>query len=276
MEIRKISFPHQNYEETLTKFVDYFKENPSVFAIVLTGSLARGKAVKGSCIDVFVFLPTKHLKSLASTINSRIKAYSRLGGQLAYCEGDVEGGVEFGDVRIDVGFTDGNFNYEHENSFDITRDNIETTIGNLFVYSILLYQKGKRFRLLKQKYLPFYDDTLRKIRLKGTAEEFGYKIWKTKWLAKRGEFFAAFDALLEAQRIFLQHLFIKQRKYPIDYIKWLREQCSQILTMPKLYQELTQVIDGIRLTKNDILEKSEVLEKLFMQYGFQGQSTSTK
>lgn len=276
MEIRKISFPRQNYEATLTKFVDYFKENASVFAIVLTGSLARGKAVKGSCIDVFVFLPTKHLKSLASTINSRIKAYSRLGGQIAYYEGDVEGGVEFGDVRIDVGFTDGNFNYKHENSFDITRDNLETTVGNLFVYSILLYQKGKRFRLLKQKYLPFYDDALRKIRLKGTTEEFGYKIWKTRWLAERGEFFAAFDALLEAQRIFLQHLFIKQRKYPIDYVKWLREQCSQILTMPKLYQELTQVINGIRLTENGILEKSGMLEKLFIQYGFQGQSTSTK
>lgn len=188
MEIRKISFPHQNYEATLTKFVGYFKENPSVFAIVLTGSLARGKAVKGSCIDVFVFLPTKHLESLASTINSRIEAYSRLGGQITYYEGDVEGGVEFGEVRIDVGFTDGNFNYEHENSFDITRDNLETTIGNLFVYSIPLYQKGKRFRLLKQKYLPFYDDALRKIRLKGTAEEFGYKIWKTKWLAEEESF----------------------------------------------------------------------------------------
>jgi len=276
VEIRKISFPHQNYETTLTKFVDYFKENPSVFAIVLTGSLARGKAVKGSCIDVFVFLPTKHLKSLASTINSRIKAYSSLGGQIAYYDGDAEGGVEFGDVRIDVGFTDGNFNYEHENSFDITRDNLETTIGNLFVYSIPLYQKGKRFQLLKQKYLPFYDDAPRKIRLKGTAEEFGYKIWKTMWLAERGEFFAAFDTLLEAQRIFLQHLFIKQRKYPIDYVKWLKEQCSQILTMPKLYQELIQVIDGIRLNENGILDRSEVLEKLFMQYGFQGQSALIK
>lgn len=81
---------------------------------------------------------------------------------------------------------------------------------------------------------------------------------------------------IRAQRIFLQHLFIKQRKYPIDCVKWLREQCSQILAMPKLYQELIQVIDGIKLTENGILEKSELLEKLFMQYGFQNQSISTK
>ncbi|HKZ93707.1 MAG TPA: nucleotidyltransferase domain-containing protein [Candidatus Bathyarchaeia archaeon] len=276
MDISNLSFPHQNYKTTLTKFVNYFKEYPGVYAIVLTGSLARGRAVKGSCIDLFVFLPKKHLKFLASTINSRIEAYSRLGGQIAYYEGEVEGGVEFGDVRVDVGFTDGSFNYKHKNSFDITRDDFETTVGNLLVYSIPLYQKGKRFQWLKRKYLPFYNDALRRIRLKGTAEEFDYKTWKTKWLAERGEYFAALDALLEAQRIFLQHLFIKERKYPIDYVKWLHEQFSEILSMPELYRELTQIVDRIELTKNGIFEKSNLLEKLFKRYGFYGKSSSTK
>ncbi len=273
MHIPSMSFPHRNYEITLTKFVNYFRKYPGVYAIVLTGSLARGKAVKGSCIDLFVFLSRKHLKSLASTINSRIQAYSRLGGRIVYYEGDVEGGIEFGDVRVDVGFTDGSFNYKHENSFDITRDEFETTVGNLLVYSVLLYKNGKQFQLLKQKYLPFYDDGLRKLRLKGTAEEFDYKIWKAKWLAERREYFAALDALLEAQRIFLQHLFIKERKYPIDYIKWIREQCSQILVMPELYHELTQIVDRIELTKNGIFKKSDLLETLFRQYGSYGKSS---
>jgi len=249
------------------RLVEYFREYPGVYAIVLTGSLARGKAVEGSCIDLFVFLHTKHLRLLGSTINSRIEAYSRLNGQICYYEGKIEGGIEFGDVRVDVGFTDGCFKCADENSFDITRDDFETTVGNLLVYSIPLYQKGKRFQRLKQKYLPFYDDALREIRLKGTAEEFDYKIWKTKWLAERGEYFAALDALLEAQRIFLQHLFIKERKYPIDYVKWLREQCSQTLAMPKLYQELTQIVNKIELTRHAILKKSNLLEKLFMRYG---------
>lgn len=276
MNIPNMRFPHQSYKTILTSFVDYFKGYPGVYAIALTGSLARGKAVRGSCIDLFVFLSTKHLKSLASTISSRIEAYSRLGGQIAYYEGDVEGGIELGDVRVDVGFTDGNFNYKHENSFDITRDEFETTVGNLLVYSIVLYQKGKQFQLLKQKYLPFYDDALREIRLKRTAQEFDYKMWKTRWLAERKEYFAALDALLEAQRIFIQHLFIKERKYPIDYVKWLREQCLQILAMPELYQELIRIADRIELTKNGIFEKSHLLEKLFMHYGFHGKSYSTK
>jgi len=267
--IPNLSFPRPKYKATLTSLVDYFSKHPGVYAVVLTGSLARGKAVKGSCIDLFIFLDKKHLSLLASTITSRIEAYARLGGLICYYEGKVEGGIEFGDVRVDVGFTDGSFNYKHENSFDITRDDFETTVGNLLVYSIPLYQKGKQFQWLKQKYLPFYDDALRKIRLKGTAEEFGYKIWKTRWLAERGEYFAALDALLEAQRIFLQHLFIKERKYPIDYVKWLHEQCSQILSMPQLYQELNQTVNKIELTKKGISEKSDLLEKLFKRYGFE-------
>jgi hypothetical protein len=178
----------------------------------------------------------------------------------------MEGGIMFGDVRVDIGFTDGNFKPCRENSFDITRDDFETTIGNLFAYSVSLHQKGRRYQRLKQKYLPFYDDNLRKARLAGIAEEFDFKIWKTKWLAERGEYFAALDALLEAQHIFLQHLFIQQRKYPIDYVKWLKEQCSEILAMPNLYKELTSIVNGIELTKSLIINKSNLLEKLFEKY----------
>jgi predicted nucleotidyltransferase len=267
LKTQSLSFPNRDYEKTLTRVVDYFKEYPGVYAIALTGSMARGKAVEGSCIDLYTFLSKKHRERLASTINSRTRAYSRMGGQVCYYQGDVEGGVEFGKVRVDLSFTDGDFKHEHENSFDITRDELETTVGNLLCYSVLLYQKGRQFQRLKQKYLPFYNDALRKTRLRGTAEEFRYKTWKTKWLAERGEYTSALDALLEARRIFLQHLFIKQRKYPIDYSKWLKEQCTQILRMPKLYQELAQTINGLRLTKKGILEKSQLLEELFTRYG---------
>jgi hypothetical protein len=105
------------------------------------------------------------------------------------------------------------------------------------------------------------------MRLEGTAKELEYKVWKTRWLAKRGEFFAALDALLEAHRIFLQHLFIKERKYPIDYVKWLEEQCSQILKMPALYQELAASVSGCELTVKAFNERSEALRKLFAKYG---------
>jgi predicted nucleotidyltransferase len=266
MSIPDLSFPNQDYKMILTRLVEYFMNYPGVYAIVLIGSVARGKAVEGSCIDLFVFLHKKHLKLLASTIASRIKAYSLLNGQICYYNGDVEGGIEFGSIRVDLGFTDGDFKAYSENSFDMTRDEFETTVGNLLAYSIPLYQKGKKFQSLKQKYLPFYNDRLRNARLKGTAEEFSYKIWKTRWLAKRGEYFSALEALLEAQQIFLQHLFIKERKYPIDYTKWLKDQCSEILAVPELYQELLSIINEIELTENCIVQKSKMLEKLFRRY----------
>jgi hypothetical protein len=153
-----------------------------------------------------------------------------------------------------------------ENSFDITRDEFETTIGNLFVHSVTLYEKGDHYQKLKQRYLPFYNDKLRKIRLAGTRKELAYKIWKTKWLAERCEYLSSLEALLEAQRIFLQHLFIKRRRYPIDYSKWIKEQCSRVLQMPDLYQELASIVNGVELTEKSLTKKADTLEKLFVKY----------
>ena len=266
MSIPHLRYSHESFKKPLADLVDYFKGYPGVYAIVLTGSLARAKAVKESCIDLFVFLSEEEYKALQSTVKSRAEAYSRLNGQVCYCKDGVEGGKAFEGVRIDVGFTDGKFSPCRENSFDITRDEFETTIGNLFVYSILLFQRNGHHQQLKKKYLPFYGEGLRKARLNGTAKEFGYKIWKTRWLAKRGEPFAALCTLLEAHQIFLQHIFIRERKYPIDYTKWLKEQCSEILRMPALYHELLSVISGIELTEKGIQEKSNLLENLYVQY----------
>ncbi len=263
-----MKYPDEEHKRVLTELVEYFREYPGIHAVVLTGSLARGKAVKGSCIDLHIFLEKRVLSILPSTIQSREKAYSRLGGEICYFNAQVEGGVQFGDVRVDVGFTDGAFEPSTKNSFDITRDEFETTIGNLFVYAIVLHEIGEKYQQLKEQYLPFYDDSLRKARLEGTATEFDYKIWKTRWLARRGEFFAALDALLEAQRIFLQHVFIKERKYPIDYVKWLKEQCSQILKKPEMYQELADLIDGLELSMESLSVRSKSLERLFAKCGF--------
>jgi len=258
-------YPNDEYPKVLTKVTDYFKAYPGVYAVVLTGSLARGRAVEGSCIDLSIFLGKKQFETLASTLKSRVEAYSGLGGRICYYEGDVEGGVLFGGIRVDVIFTNGNLDPHSENSFDITRDEFETTIGNLFVYCVVLYKKGSRYENLKRKYLPFYNDALRKIRLAGTGEEFAYKIWKTEWLAERGEYLSSLEALLEAQRIFLQHLFIKKRKYPIDYVKWIKEQCAQTLQMPDLYQELVSIINGIELDKKGLTTKASILEQLFLK-----------
>lgn len=246
--------------------VGYFELFPEVFAIALTGSLARGKAVIGSCIDLCFFLDKEGYEALPSGLKARTKAYSRMGGEVCYYDGKVEGGIEFGDIRVDIEFTDGKFQTGHM-SFDIVRDEFETTIGNHLVYCLPLFQRGVKYQRLRSKYLPFYSDALRKERLTGTQSEFSYKTWKTRWLASRGEYLAALETLLEAQRIFLQHLFIKERKYPIDYVKWLKEQCETILSMPELYAKLADVVEGIKLNKRGIAEKAAVLEQIMQHYG---------
>ena len=266
MLYKSILFPNELYRDVLEKMVRYFEVFPSVSAIVLTGSLARGRAVIGSCIDLCVFLDKEGYEALASGLKARTKAYSRMGGEVCYYAGEVEGGVEFDDIRVDIEFTDGKFQTGHM-SFDIVRDEFETTIGNLLVYCLPLFQKGNKYQRLRSKYLPFLSDALRKEGLAGTESEFSYKIWKTRWLASRGEYFAALVTLLEAKRIFLQHLFIRERKYPIDYVKWLKEQCEAILGMPELYAKLADAVEGIELNKRGINEKATVLEQMMQQYG---------
>jgi len=261
-----IVFPNERYRDVLEKMAKYFEALPGVFAVILTGSLARGKAVEGSCIDLSVFIEKKQFERLAAGLRARVKAYSRLGGEVCYFHGEIEGGVEFGDVRVDVNFTDGKFRSGHM-SFDVVRDELETTIGNLLVYCVPLFEKGDKYQLLRSRYLPFYNDALRKERLDGTNEELSYKSWKTRWLASRGEYLAALETLLETHGIFLQHLFVKERKYPIDYVKWLKEQCETILGMPELYPKLTAVVEGIKLNEKGIINKAAMLEQLMQQYG---------
>jgi hypothetical protein len=263
---RGILFPNENYRDVLRKMVDFFEVLPGVFAVVLTGSLARGKAVEGSCIDLCVFVNKGEYEKFASGLDARARAYSRMGGGVCYYADDIEGGIEFGEIRVDLNFADGKFR-SGRMPYDMVRDEFETTIGNLLVYCVPLFQTGNKFQLLRSKYLPFYGDALRQDRLDGTNSEFHYKTWKTRWLASRGEYFSAFETLLETERIFIQHVFIKERKYPIDYAKWLKEQCATILAMPELYPKLAHVVDGIKLNKNEIMKKTALLEQLMQQYG---------
>ena len=57
------------------------------------------------------------------------------------------------------------------------------------------------------------------------------------------------------------------RAHRIDYVKWLEEQCSQILKMPALYQELAASISECEFTVKAFNERSEALKKLFAKYG---------
>jgi predicted nucleotidyltransferase len=102
-----LAYPNKDYEKVLQKMSGYFKTYPGVHAIILTGSLARGKAVEGSCIYLFIFLGKRQFNNLVAALESRARAYSSLGGRTCYYEGELEGGILFGDIRVDIGFTHG-------------------------------------------------------------------------------------------------------------------------------------------------------------------------
>ena len=95
MGIQDLKYPHEGYQKILKGLVEYFRGYPGVYAIALTGSLAPGRAVRGSCIDLYIFLRRKQFDALTSTVEKRAKAYSHLKGHVCWHANGVEGGIEF-------------------------------------------------------------------------------------------------------------------------------------------------------------------------------------
>jgi len=83
---------------------------------------------------------------------------------------------------------------------------------------------------------------------------------------ERGLYFQSFNRLYDAIGEFLQALFITNRKYPIAYDKWIKEQLIEILRMPNLYNELIKMMEYKKFESIEHKEKAEQLEILLSQY----------
>jgi predicted nucleotidyltransferase len=46
VNVPELKYPLEQHKKVLAELVGYYREYPGVYAVVLTGSLARGKAVK--------------------------------------------------------------------------------------------------------------------------------------------------------------------------------------------------------------------------------------
>jgi len=146
-------------------------------------------------------------------------------------------------------------------------DGFELEIGNDFVYCLPLYERDDTYKSLARKYLPYYGDDIRKERLEATRKEFEDRIKKAKWLAERGLLFNALSTLQFSSKIFLQHLFIKRRVYPIKYDKWVKYQIVDILHEPELYKKLVEIHTIPKLTNKFLMAKADLLHNLMQKYG---------
>jgi hypothetical protein len=129
-----------------------------------------------------------------------------------------------------------------------------------------LWENGDRLKRLKAKFLPYYNEELRRARLADVRNFCSNNLDHVPLYVDRRLHFQAFDRLYKAFQEFLQLLFISHRIYPIAYDKWIKEQIEEILGMPELYKQLPSIFEIRNFQSREITVKAEKLGCLVNEY----------
>jgi predicted nucleotidyltransferase len=250
---------HRNAAEAITAF---FSRNFEIESVLLVNSCARGKATRDSCLDIAVLARPEWLAQHKAQLESDWAGFEGSDPTLR----DLKQVGKYSDVH--PGFIDGQF-VPHEQDEAAGPDSFEVGIGNFLVYSVPLWERDGRSTHLsevKAKWLPYYDDRLRRKRLEAVRWFCLNNLHHIPLYVERGLYFQSFDRLYNAYQEFLQALFIARRTYPIAYNKWIREQIVEILGLPELYQRLGRLLEMRDLESRELVAKAEEVESLLDQY----------
>jgi predicted nucleotidyltransferase len=249
------AFPTAAHERAAAAITAFFSRRDETDAVLLVNSCARGKATRDSCLDMQVIVPPDAV--------ARVDAeWRRFAGESDAVEELVRVG-RFSDLHLDVwdgvivpGVID-------DEGFDY----LEVSVGNLFVYSVPLFVRGDRFERLAARWLPFYDDSLRRERLKsGRWFVLENNLARIPWFVDRELYFQAFDRFYRAFQGFLLGLHVSRRTYPLAYNKWIREQVVENLGLPELYERLPGLFELDRFESRAIEAKATELRRLVEEY----------
>lgn len=255
----RAGYPTVEHEQAADFIVKYFSSFSEVEAIILVGSCACGKASIDSCLDIAILVPPEELSKMETTLEKRwTEFYER--------ENIFRKLLKTGRYsHVDLNFTDGCFSPKPRD-WTSGPDEFELEIGNTFVYSAPLWERGDYFRCLKSKWVPYYDEALRRERLNMVHKYCFNNLDHISLYVDRGLYFQAFDRLYNAFKEFLQALFISCRTYPIAYDKWIREQVEEILRMPELYRQLPRLLEIEHFESKEIAKKAKNLRRLYEEY----------
>lgn len=247
---------HKQATETIT---DHFLQEQNIDTILLTNSIARGKATPESDIDMAILVSETttqaHIRELENSWQSFLQNNPTLNEYI--------NSNRFAQIHLDI--IDGVIEpIPWEDG--VPADSFELEIGNRLLYSLPLTGEGVHFQKLKLQWLPYYHTELQTERLKLSKDACLYEIVHIPIFVRRGLYFQAFDRLYVAFQKFLQALFIKHKTYPIAYNKWIKEQIIDILHLPRLYKELPPIISVTNIESDELNEKAEKLHLLLEEY----------
>jgi hypothetical protein len=142
-------------------------------------------------------------------------------------------------------------------------DSFEIEIGNRVGHGVALWERSTVFTDLRARWLPYYDDQLRRQRLAMVRSSCRLNLERVNAAVARELWFHAFDRLYHAFQEFLQALFIARRVYPIAYTKWVREQVVGWLGLDDLYARLPAILEVSQIESDELGDRAgELLELL--------------
>lgn len=246
MKIKAV-YPTEEHKKAAQNIVNFFSQQSDVDAVILYGSCARGKAARGSCIDIMVLVTPDVLSDKKDILKDKWNTY--------YQSGIFKNLLKIGKYsHVDLHFIDGQF-VPHPRDYTSGPDEFELEIGNTLVYSVVLHKKTDYIDQIKKGLLPYYSEELRQSRLKEVLYYCNNNLDHIPPFVNRELYFQAFNRLYHASKEFLQALFIARKIYPIAYNKWIKEQLEEVLHIPELYPEM------VKLFQFDTFEGQEIAQK---------------
>ena len=185
------SYPTPQHEAAARRIAEFFSGRAGVEAVLLTCSVARGKASPDSCLDIAVLLRPE---SLAAQREELERAWAQV-----YTSERV-----FAELRrvgmysqVDLDFYDGCFD-PHGHGWTSGPDEFELGIGNLLAYSVPLWEGGAYYAELRQTWLPYYAESLRLERLEMVRRYCLNNLNHIPPYLERGLYFQSFNRLYHA------------------------------------------------------------------------------
>ena len=224
-------------------------------AVLVTNSCARGQATPASDLDMVVLMPPEILAAERATLEA---TWQHLRAEHPALQALRRQGP-FAHIHLD--FSDGQFVPEHWDDGG-GPDGFELGVGNLVAYSAPLWARTTAFQELRDRWLPYYGESVRDERLVMVTNACRYDLSFIPFYAERGLYFQAFDRLYKALQEFLQGLFIARRTYALAYNKWIQLQVVDWLGLPEIYAELPKILQITNLESDEVIERATQLTHL--------------
>ena len=252
------SFPTTLHENVAKEIEQYFQGLPEIDTVLVVNSCARGQAVPESDLDFAILAKPATSEHQRTKIYSNWLAYSATNANIQ----TYKHSGAYAHIHLDI--IEGKYvpqTIECGEPIDF----FEVEIGNQLCYSAPMGQVGDYFLELRNKWLPYYDDTLRTERLTSLRKACVYDIDHVPKFMKRGLCFQAFEILYKAFHEYLQMLFIVNKTYPLAYNKWIKEQVVKWLALPSLYPLLPQLISITNIESDEMNDKAQMIRSLVNQ-----------